>query len=91
MPPSAAAAHRTPPVCGPSRSTGSTVCAHAGVLVGSQHEVQHNTGVSCGRWCGPVQAVQRMLMGNDSPKAAVEWGHRQFESIRRDNARMLAG
>lgn len=38
-----------------------------------------------------AQAVQRMLMGNDSPKAAVEWGHRQFESIRRDNARMLAG
>jgi hypothetical protein len=38
-----------------------------------------------------AQAVQRMLMGNDSPKAAVEWGHRQFEAIRRDNARMLAG
>jgi ABC-type glycerol-3-phosphate transport system substrate-binding protein len=38
-----------------------------------------------------AQAVQRMLLNNESPKTAVEWGHRQFESIRRDNARMLAG
>ena len=38
-----------------------------------------------------AQAVQRMLLNNESPKTAVEWGHRQFGSIRRDNARMLAG
>jgi ABC-type glycerol-3-phosphate transport system substrate-binding protein len=38
-----------------------------------------------------AQAVQRMLLNNESPKTAVEWGHRQFESIRRDNVRMLAG
>jgi hypothetical protein len=38
-----------------------------------------------------AQAVQRMILNNESPKAAVEWGHRQFESIRRDNQRLLAG
>ena len=38
-----------------------------------------------------AQAVQRMLLNNESPRAAVEWGHRQFEGIRRDNARMLQG
>jgi ABC-type glycerol-3-phosphate transport system substrate-binding protein len=38
-----------------------------------------------------AQAVQRMLLNNEQPKAAVEWGHRQFEGIRRDNARLLAG
>ncbi len=38
-----------------------------------------------------AQAVQRMILNNESPKAAVEWGHRQFEAIRRDNQRLLAG
>ena len=47
-------------------------------------------GVAHGRsvW---AQSVQRMLLNNESPKTAVEWGQRQFEGIRRDNARMLGG
>ena len=32
-----------------------------------------------------------MLLNNETPKAAVEWGNRQFESIRRDNQRLVAG
>ena len=46
-------------------------------------------GVAHGRsvW---AQAVQRMLLNNEAPKTAIEWGQRQFEGIRRDNARMLA-
>jgi ABC-type glycerol-3-phosphate transport system substrate-binding protein len=38
-----------------------------------------------------AQAVQRMLLNNEQPKAAVEWGQRQFAGIRRENARLLAG
>ena len=47
-------------------------------------------GIAHGRsvW---AQAVQRMLLNNETPKAAVEWGNRQFESIRRDNQRLVAG
>lgn len=47
-------------------------------------------GIAHGRsvW---AQAVQRMILNNDSPKAAVQWGHRQFEEIRRDNRRLIAG
>ena len=61
-----------------------------------------NTGLELKRGVNPLagvahgrsvwaQAVQRMLLNNEQPKAAIEWGHRQFEGIRRDNARMLAG
>lgn len=47
-------------------------------------------GIAHGRsvW---AQAVQRMILNNESPKAAVQWGHRQFEEIRRDNRRLIAG
>ncbi|WP_337876347.1 extracellular solute-binding protein [Elioraea sp.] len=38
-----------------------------------------------------AQAVQRMVLNNETPKAAVQWGHRQFESIRRDNRRLIGG
>ncbi|MBX6374430.1 MAG: extracellular solute-binding protein [Acetobacteraceae bacterium] len=35
------------------------------------------------------QVAQRILLNNESPRAAVEWGHRQFEDIRRENRRLL--
>ncbi|GGG26940.1 hypothetical protein GCM10010964_13560 [Caldovatus sediminis] len=35
------------------------------------------------------QVAQRMLLNNESARAAVEWGHRQFEDIRRENRRLL--
>lgn len=35
------------------------------------------------------QVAQRMLLNNKSARAAVEWGHRQFEDIRRENRRLL--
>jgi ABC-type glycerol-3-phosphate transport system substrate-binding protein len=46
-------------------------------------------GIAHGRsvW---AQAVQRMLLNNEQPKAAAEWGQRQFEGIRRDNQRLVA-
>jgi multiple sugar transport system substrate-binding protein len=61
-----------------------------------------NTGLELKRGVNPLagfahgrsvwaQAVQRMLLNNEQPKAAVEWAHRQFEGIRRDNQRMLQG
>lgn len=37
------------------------------------------------------QVAQRMLVNNESPRAAVEWGHRQFEDIRRENRRLIGG
>jgi ABC-type glycerol-3-phosphate transport system substrate-binding protein len=47
-------------------------------------------GIAHGRsvW---AQAVQRMLLNNESPRQAVDWGQRQFEAIRADNTRLLAG
>jgi len=47
-------------------------------------------GVAHGRsvW---AQAVQRMLLNSEQPKAAVEWAHRQFDSIRRDSSRLISG
>lgn len=35
------------------------------------------------------QVAQRILVNNENPRAAVEWGHRQFEDIRRENRRLL--
>jgi hypothetical protein len=35
------------------------------------------------------QVAQRILVNNENTRAAVEWGHRQFEDIRRENARLL--
>lgn len=37
------------------------------------------------------QVAQRILVNNESPRAAVEWGHRQFEDIRRENRRLIGG
>jgi len=47
-------------------------------------------GIAHGRsvW---AQAVQRMLLNNATPRQAAEWGQRQFEAIRSDNARLLVG
>lgn len=55
-----------------------------------RHGVNPLAGSAHGRsvW---AQAVQRMLLNNEQPRQAVQWGQRQFENIRRDNARMLAG
>jgi multiple sugar transport system substrate-binding protein len=61
-----------------------------------------NTGLELKRGVNPLagaahgrsvwaQSVQRMLLNNEAPKTAIEWGQRQFESIRRDNARVLGG
>jgi ABC-type glycerol-3-phosphate transport system substrate-binding protein len=61
-----------------------------------------NTGLELKRGVNPLagfahgrsvwaQAVQRMLLNNEQPKAAVEWAHRQFEGIRRDNLRLVQG
>jgi ABC-type glycerol-3-phosphate transport system substrate-binding protein len=35
------------------------------------------------------QVAQRILVNNEAPRAAVEWGHRQFEDIRRENRRLI--
>ena len=35
------------------------------------------------------QVAQRILVNNENTRAAVEWGHRQFEDIRRENRRLL--
>jgi multiple sugar transport system substrate-binding protein len=45
-------------------------------------------GIAHGRsvW---AQVAQRMILNNESARAAVEWGHRQFEDIRRENRRLL--
>jgi hypothetical protein len=32
-----------------------------------------------------------MLLNNETPRQAVDWGQRQFEAIRADNIRLLAG
>lgn len=47
-------------------------------------------GIAHGRsvW---AQAVQRMLLNNENPRQAVDWGQRQFEAIRADNTRLLGG
>ncbi|WP_144185621.1 ABC transporter substrate-binding protein [Elioraea rosea] len=47
-------------------------------------------GIAHGRsvW---AQAVQRMLLNNETPRQAADWGQRQFEAIRSDNARLIAG
>lgn len=37
------------------------------------------------------QVAQRILVNNENPRAAVEWGHRQFEDIRRENRRLIGG
>ncbi|HYF07241.1 MAG TPA: extracellular solute-binding protein, partial [Acetobacteraceae bacterium] len=37
------------------------------------------------------QVAQRMLVNNENPRTAVEWGHRQFEDIRRENRRLIGG
>ncbi len=61
-----------------------------------------NTGLELKRGVNPLagfahgrsvwaQAVQRMLLNNESPRQAVEWGQRQFEGVRRDNQRLLQG
>jgi hypothetical protein len=45
-------------------------------------------GIAHGRsvW---AQVAQRMILNNESARAAVEWGHRQFDDIRRENRRLL--
>lgn len=45
-------------------------------------------GVAHGRsvW---AQVMQRVLLNNETPKQAADWGQRQFEEIRKDNARLL--
>ena len=60
----------------------------------SGHEIKKGinplAGIGHGRnvWS---QVAQRMLVNNESPRAAVEWGHRQFEDIRRENRRLIGG
>lgn len=36
-----------------------------------------------------AQVMQRILLNNETPKAAADWGQRQFEEIRKDNVRLL--
>ena len=45
-------------------------------------------GIAHGRnvW---AQVAQRMILNNESARTAVEWGHRQFDEIRRENRRLL--
>ena len=45
-------------------------------------------GIAHGRstW---AQVIQRVLLNNETPKQAADWGQRQFEEIRRDNVRLL--
>lgn len=35
------------------------------------------------------QVIQRVILNNETPKAAADWGQRQFEEIRKDNVRLL--
>jgi ABC-type glycerol-3-phosphate transport system substrate-binding protein len=58
----------------------------------SGHELKKGinplAGIAHGRnvWS---QVAQRMLLNNETPRAAVEWGHKQFDDLRRENKRLL--
>lgn len=45
-------------------------------------------GIAHGRsvW---AQVIQRVILNNETPQQAADWGQRQFEEIRRDNVRLL--
>jgi multiple sugar transport system substrate-binding protein len=58
----------------------------------SGHELKKGVnplaGIAHGRnvWS---QVGQRILVNNEAPRAAVEWGHKQFDDLRRENRRLL--